>query len=356
MSKVLVVATSRKTRGGITSVIKAHETGVQWKKYHCTWIQTHRDSNLFVKLWYFATAILQYFLLLPFADIIHFHISEDSTAKRKRILLFIAKAMGKKVITHFHSYSIESTIRSSYRYLYEYLFTNSDIIIVLSEYWKKALVDEMGILEDKVRVLYNPCPQVELRIKSQDRQIIAPSNNKEILYAGTVCHRKGYDDMIRAFAKIAPQHRDWKIIFAGNGEIEKGRALASQLGITDQTVFLGWISGEDKDSTFKHATIFCLPSYAEGFPMAVLDAWAYGLPVITTPVGGIPDIAIDGKNMLLFEPGDIESLSIQMEKMISDEVLRNDIAEESVLLAHTTFEVQTINKQLGSIYADLLNN
>ena len=45
MAKVLVIATSRKTRGGITSVVKAHETGEQWKKYHCRWIETHRDGN-----------------------------------------------------------------------------------------------------------------------------------------------------------------------------------------------------------------------------------------------------------------------------------------------------------------------
>lgn len=43
--KVLVVATSRKTRGGITSVVKAHETSEQWKKFHCKWIETHRDGN-----------------------------------------------------------------------------------------------------------------------------------------------------------------------------------------------------------------------------------------------------------------------------------------------------------------------
>ena len=50
MPKVLVVATSRKTKGGITSVVKAHETGEQWKKFHCKWIETHRDGNSVRKL------------------------------------------------------------------------------------------------------------------------------------------------------------------------------------------------------------------------------------------------------------------------------------------------------------------
>ena len=65
MPKVLVVATSRKTRGGITSVVKAHETGNQWKKYHCKWIETHRDGPSWRKILYFIKAYLQFFCLVP---------------------------------------------------------------------------------------------------------------------------------------------------------------------------------------------------------------------------------------------------------------------------------------------------
>lgn len=87
--------------------------------------------------------------------------------------------------------------------------------------------------------------------------------------------------------------------------------------------------------------------------MAVLDAWAYGLPVITTPVGGIPDVAKDGENMLLFNPGDIDALAQQMEKMIINDELRKSIAEKSTLLARTIFNINSINKQLGNIYEEL---
>ena len=87
--------------------------------------------------------------------------------------------------------------------------------------------------------------------------------------------------------------------------------------------------------------------------MAVLDAWAYGLPVITTPVGGIPDIAIDGKNVLLFNPGDTKTLAVQMEKLITNITLRNNIAKKSIQLAQTTFNIETINQQIGHIYKTL---
>lgn len=176
---------------------------------------------------------------------------------------------------------------------------------------------------------------------------------KQILYAGTINARKGYADMIKAFAQIAEKYNDWKIVFAGNGEIEQGKALAATLGIGSQVVFLGWVNGDAKDRAFKESAIFCLPSYAEGFPMAVLDAWAYGLPVITTPVGGIPDIAEDGKNLLLFTPGDTQMLARQMERMIEDEQLRESMVKESKQLVQSIFSVEVINEQIGCLYKDL---
>lgn len=94
--KVLVVATSRKTRGGITSVIKAHETGEQWRKYHCKWIETHRDGNSVRKLWYLGTALIEYICLLPFYDIVHIHIATTQSAKRKQLFFYPAKWLKKK--------------------------------------------------------------------------------------------------------------------------------------------------------------------------------------------------------------------------------------------------------------------
>lgn len=344
MIKVLVVATSHKTRGGITSVVKAHQKGKQWKEFHCKWIETHIDKGAVPKLWYLIKGFMTYLALLPFYDIVHIHTSEPPSAIRKCMFVWWAKIWRKKVIIHFHAFSPETTIKSKYKNVYKYLFDKADTVIVLSNLWKKY-VNETFNLGDKIQVVYNPCT-TEVTNKQY------PKKN-QILYAGTVNARKGYADMIKAFALIAKKYPTWQIVFAGNGEIEQGKRLAKELEIEKQTVFLGWVNGIDKDKAFKEASIFCLPSYAEGFPMAVLDAWAYGLPVITTPVGGIPDIAIDGKNVLLFNPGDTKTLATQMEKLITNTAIRDSIAKESVKLAQTTFNIDTINQQIGRIYKTL---
>lgn len=345
MTKVLVIATSHKTRGGITSVIKAHQNGSQWEKFHCKWIETHIDKNKLWKFYYLIKALTIYIILLPFYDIVHIHTSEPPSAIRKCLFMWWAKVWRKKTIVHFHAFSVETTIRSKYSKVYEYLFNKADIIIVLSNLWKES-INNIFHYGDKVRVVYNPCT-AEISNKQCPKK-------KQILYAGTINARKGYVDLIKAFALIAPSFPDWKIVFAGNGEIEQGKNLANKLGIKNQTLFLGWINGEQKDIIFKETTIFCLPSYAEGFPMAILDAWAYHLPVITTPVGGLPDIITDRHNALLFSPGDYKQLSVQLKIMIEDEKLRNNIIEKSAQLADTIFEEATINAEIESIYTSLI--
>ena len=344
-SKVLVIATSRKTRGGITSVVKAYENSPLWDKFHCKWIETHRDGGAFTKLSYLLKGFLQFLLCVPFYDIIHIHTSEPPSALRKVLFMAVSKMLGKKVIVHFHSFSVDTTIKSKYQNVYRYLFGKADVVLVLSKYWQDELCRTFGFKDSKVKVLYNPCT-TEVSSKVYPKR-------KQILYAGTVNARKGYADMIKAFAQIADRYPDWSIVFAGNGEIEEGKALASRLGIAKQTVSLGWVRGEEKDKAFKEASIFCLPSYAEGFPMGVLDAWAYGLPVITTPVGGIPDIAIDGKNCLLFNPGDVDVLAKQLDKMMSSEELRKLVASESNELAKGIFSVEKVTERLGTIYQEL---
>jgi len=343
MKRVLVLSTSRYTRGGITAVLKLYEQSEMWKKYHCRWIGTHRDGNNIRKILYYLRAVVQYVFFLPFYDIVHFHISLPGTVQRKYPLFKLAKILGKKTIIHLHC---GSQIDEIWSVKYQYLFEQCDCGILLSESLKKKIENHIG-KNDKLRVVYNPCPIIT-NTEQYEKQ-------NHILFSGTLYDGKGYKDLIRAFAKIAHKFPDWKIVLAGNGEIEQARALAEEVGILKQVELLGWVSGEVKHKAFCEAKALCLPSYAEGFPMAVLDAWAYGLPVITTPVGGIPDVAEDGKNMLLFKPGNIDTLSEKLDLMIKDDELRVKLSEESMKMAKGKFNLKTITAQVAGIYDELMS-
>lgn len=338
MTKVLVLATSRKTRGGITAVLKLYEQSPMWQQYHCRWIGTHRDGNNLRKLWYLTTAFIQFVFLLPFYDIVHIHFSLSTSAKRKYPFFKLAKALHKKTVIHLHCGSQIDEIWSP---IYQTMFTQCNCGVVLSESLKTLIENHIGP-SDKIKVIYNPCPMVPKEPAFEKKN--------QILFSGTLSEGKGYKDLIKAFASIAPKHPDWKLVLAGNGETEQAQRLAQELAIEHQVELTGWVDGDEKHKVFSEAKALCLPSYAEGFPMAVLDALAYGLPVITTPVGGIPDVAIDMENMLLFDPGDIEMLSGRLNLIISDEDLRNTLAKASLKLANDTFCFENITNQVASIY------
>ncbi|MCQ2256827.1 MAG: glycosyltransferase family 4 protein [Bacteroidaceae bacterium] len=350
MTKVLVVATSRKTRGGITSVVKAHETGEQWTKYQCVWIQTHRDGATWRKILYFIFSLIQYIFLLPFYDIVHIHIATTASAKRKKWFYKFAKMVGKKIIFHFHPSNEKFLYEVNVANLYRELFGGADKVLVLSNQWKRWLSDALGegVWMDKIDVLYNPCPIVNRDYCKKQKQI---------LYAGTLLKRKGYDVLLKAFAKIAVKHPDWNVAFAGNpylkegiNELEDGKRIARECGIECQVDWLGWVSGEEKEKVFNESSIYCLASDGEGFPMGVLDAWAYGIPCVVTPVGGIPDIVRDGVEGLIFPVGDVDALAIALDRLIESKELRESIVSATDEYVKKTFNVDIINHQLDEIY------
>lgn len=344
MPKVLVVATSRKTRGGITSVIEAHATGEQWKQFHCHWVQTHRDGNSLRKLGYLLFALIDFCCRLPFYDIVHIHVATTQSAKRKRIFLKLARWSHKKTILHFHPSNERFLFEPANQKLYSELFSSADLVLVLSEQWRRWIKEALGLYKN-IQVLYNPCPIVNRR---EDLR------KPYILFAGTVISRKGYEILLRGFAKVASQYPDWRVIFAGNGEINNGQRIVRELGIDSQVEFVGWVQGAQKEKLFQESSIYCLASEGEGFPMGVLDAWAYGIPCVMTPVGGIPDLVEDGRNGLLFPIGDYNTLAEKLALLMGNNQLRTSIVTETDKLVNGELSIHIITYKLGQIYTSML--
>lgn len=344
MPKVLVVGTSRKTRGGITSVIKTHETGQHWRDFNCRWIETHIDRSPLLKVGYFLRGMTQFLWRLPGTDIVHLHMA---AVERKMPFVFIARLFHKKILIHLHFPDPQTTVFDKKKApRYKWCLRRADRVIVLSKTWKDLLEREWGCTN--LEVVYNPCPIVK-PAPEYDVDQSAPY----ILYAGNLSVRKGYADLIKAFAAVKDALPEWNLFFAGNGEINHARELCSQYGISDRVKLLGWVSGEEKDKAFRNASAYCLPSYAEGFPMGVLDAWAYNLPVVTTPVGGLPDIVSNGENALIFKPGDIDGLA-ECFTQLGNRAVREKLSVESKKLAETTFNVDNTNRRIGEIYTELI--
>lgn len=347
--RILVVATSRNTRGGITSVVKSHEKGDFWTLYRIKWVETHIDRGIIWKLFYFCRAFIQFLCYIPFADIIHIHLSTTVSLYRKSIFFLVAKICQKKIIIHFHSSVPEVLYMKQNKFLYRYLFRNSEYVLVLSNQWKKWVLDALGDIPN-IKVLYNP-----VVLENSKLNTTQVKKKKQILFAGSIIDRKGYKDLIRAFSLVSEKYQDWNLVFAGNGEIDKGLALVNELNLSGRVFFKGWVSGNEKQLLFAESSIFCLTSYSEGFPMAVLDAWAYCLPVICTPVGGLPDFVIDKENAVVYPVGDIEALASALDLLIDNPSLRESISISAKKMSDEVFHLDIINSQISKLYEELLS-
>lgn len=152
MAKTIILGTGRSTRGGITSVIRTHESTKVWSKWNCIWISTYSDKSSVHKIIYFLIGFFQFILRLPFSKIIHIHLSWHFSAVRKLPFFILSYLFKKKIIIHLHSGS-EPIINSDLRMLYNFYFQNADVTILLAKSIKNSLENIYSF--KKVIVLYN---------------------------------------------------------------------------------------------------------------------------------------------------------------------------------------------------------
>jgi glycosyltransferase involved in cell wall biosynthesis len=124
-------------------------------------------------------------------------------------------------------------------------------------------------------------------------------------------------------------------------------------GLTEWVKLIGPVAGEQKAALFRHADGFVLPSYGEGLPISMLEAMSYGLPVVATRVGGIPEVLRDGEAGILVQPGDVEGLCAALNSLCSSGPMRERMGRcgrACVERAHTPAKFL---RELEAIYNEL---
>jgi glycosyltransferase involved in cell wall biosynthesis len=253
-------------------------------------------------------------------DLVHVHFSQWGSTFRKLAMCAACIALRKPFVLHangsrFHLFfhrlpeAARSVIRS--------VFGQCAAFVAVSQDWGEFYAREFGLRAGQVFVLHNP---VQMPAEAPVRR---GGTNVLFVSFGRIGQRKGQFDVIRALAAMPLDiRRRCRVLFAGDGEANEARRLADELGVAAQVEVHGWLDAAQRDELLAQADAFVLPSYNEGQPMALLEAMAWGLPPVSTPVGGIPEVVKSGDNGLLVTPGDIAALSGAMRQLIEDEPLR----------------------------------
>lgn len=347
--QIIMLGPSLNVNGGITSVEKLilQYMPSDVKIRH---IATHVEGSLVSRIAVFSKAIIKVLFTLLGTDInlVHIHISQRGSVYRQAILAFLVWLFRKPIVIHAHGSEFTSfylKLQTWQKKIFNWIFSKSSRFLVLSESWKKFYINNLGLQENQIIILPNPVKlPLEVPIRLEKKQL-------NFIFLGRICQRKGAFDLIKAFANlnILAQKEVCCLTLAGDGEIEKAQQLIESLNLTNHIHLTGWVAQEERDNLLAKADIFVLPSYNEGLPMALLEAMGWGLPVITTPVGGISEVINTGENGLLFNPGNIQQLSDSMNALAKNKGLR-DYLGNNARASVTPLDINKYSVSLRDIY------
>jgi glycosyltransferase involved in cell wall biosynthesis len=148
-----------------------------------------------------------------------------------------------------------------------------------------------------------------------------PAATPRLVCVGRLCEQKGQLLLIEAAHRLARKGITFELVLVGDGEMRtEVEGLIARYGLTGQVRITGWISGSRVREEILAARALVLPSFAEGLPVVIMEAMALRRPVLTTYVGGIPELVRPGENGWLFPAGDIDELAAAMEDFLSRSV------------------------------------
>jgi glycosyltransferase involved in cell wall biosynthesis len=211
------------------------------------------------------------------------------------------------------------------------------------EHWQKFVVSPLGV----------------------DPEIFAPQPRQttdgafEILCVGRLIPAKGQHILIDALdrlvqiERLAQQGRQVRLRLVGNGPDEASlREHAARGAARERIVFEGAINQDRIREFYAAADAFCLPSFAEGLPVALMEAMAMELPCVTTQIAGVPELIRDGVDGLLVPPSDVEALAKALARLMDDAELRRGIARNGRARIMADYDLRCSVERLAGIFTE----
>jgi len=344
--KILIVGSAEQSSGGVASVIRLMKKMPVWEEYSCYWLGTQIQRNYLWKLWYALKAYAVALFIIWRYDIVHFHTVPDRTGLIIQLpILLLAKLGRKRVVMHLHvGNQLEGQTKNT---LFKWCLKRANVIVLLAQKWKNLFEEKYPDVRVKTTVVYNASEGVS-EVNESDRTL-------SVVYVGYMDDNKAPDILLKAWKRVMEQNisSPWRLYLLGNGEVERFQRMAESMGLSDSVSFTGYVVGKEKDAYFRRASIYCLCSYNEGFPMAVLEAWNYGIPVVTTPVGGLPEVIAEGKNCITFDFGNDSELAEKLQILMNDATLRRQMSAFEQEFVHQNFSIPAVNEQYRMLYTSL---
>jgi len=266
------------------------------------------------------------------------------------------KAAKKNKIPHvfgpyYHPpiYGIKRKLLSSIYYWFQgkFILKNSDVILPHTEY-EKGLLKKIGADENKMILLPNIVDVSVFKplIKKKNKK----RKEKTVLYVSHIMESKGYDKVIE-FARHNP---DINFIIIGHGDPPDEEIMRSAVKNNKNIIWKKDLKLKELVKWYNKADVFVLPSYYEAFGRVIAEAMACGLPVVSTRVGGIPEVVVDGETGFLVNYGEWDEMERKIKQLLNDDKLRKKMGRNGRNHVVKNFSKEIILNKLERIYGSVL--
>jgi len=346
MKNILMLGPALNVKGGVTTVenLIVNDAGFN-DRFSLRFIPTHRDAGKAAKAAIALLALARFSFNMIFGptDIVYIHMAHYASFYRKSIFVLLAALFGKKIIIHMHGGNFDTFYGNAgdrKKRLFKKVINKAARVIVLTDQWKDFY--SQLVSTDKIVVIHNG-----VRIPPVNHY---SAESRYITYLGRFDPKKGIYDLLSVVKDIAAEYPGFRFYMAGNGDIDSVRSFITQKGISESVILEDWIDEDHKATILDQTSIFALPSYFEGLPMAVLEALSFGIPVVAADVGGLSEAISNGREGLLFKAGDIEGLKAAIITLLDDAPRRLRMSENAYKKARERFDANIFIEKLTAVF------
>jgi colanic acid/amylovoran biosynthesis glycosyltransferase len=284
------------------------------------------------------------------ADVLHAHFGPNA----QRFLFARAQADAPLVVS-FHGHDLGADPRIHGAGMYERLWQVADVVTHNCAHARAAL-EQLGCPAGKVRLLRMPVDVASFPFRARELRAGEPLR---LVSVGRLVEKKGHATTLRALARRRAELTPFRLDVIGGGPLEQDLAtLARGLGLEGVVTLHGALEGAAVRRLLDEAHVFVLASHTassgdgEGAPVALAEALACGLPVVSTLHGGIPEVVLDGHSGLLAREADVDALGLALVRMADEHARWPELGAAGRAHVEATFDVGVCTQQLLAIYED----
>ncbi|MFN7693957.1 MAG: glycosyltransferase family 4 protein [Burkholderiales bacterium] len=348
--QVWMLGTAPTGQGGIASVLREYAAAGWFDEGAVRLLVTHHDRSRWGRVGPALSGLVRlvWALARGRVSLLHVHVSHGASFWRKLLLCLPAFLLRVPVLAHLHGSDFEPFYAEGgalRRACLRFMLRRSFRVLALSTQW----CDWVRSVEPQARVqlMFN-----SLQGLSPEAAALEPAECPTALFLGRISERKGSFTLLQAFAQVATRVPSARLVVGGDGEVERFKAECQRLGLSERVDVLGWMDGAQKQALLRDAWLLVLPSHREGLPMAILEALAQGRPVISCPVGGIPEAVVAGATGLLVPPGNVLALAEALDQLLSDRPLARQMGVAALAHFQARFSHRANLPQLLALYRE----